>query len=155
MKRTILALTIAGLLATSGAAVAAPGGATSAQRGDGEQALTRPVVATGTCKGGAHYRATMENATFTDESGTRPSVYVTVVVRQAGASRRWGASGTESYRDYDGTRETMAFEYRTFRSGLNGVITFDTNIPGNAWHRYEIDARRTDGSQRCLLSLRA
>jgi len=155
MKRTILALTIAGLLASSGAAVAGSGGATAALGGDGEEALTRPVVTTGTCQGGARYRATMENATFTDESGTRPSVYVTVVVRRAGARKMWQASGQESYRGDDGTRENAAFLYRPFRSGADGVITFDTNIPGSGWHRYEIDAGRTDGSKRCRLSLRA
>jgi hypothetical protein len=50
---------------------------------------------------------------------------------------------------------TTAFGYMPFRSGADGVITFETHIPGREWHRYEIDAGRTDRSQRCHLSLRA
>jgi hypothetical protein len=82
-------------------------------------------------------------------------VYVTVVVRRAGQKKPWQAFGLESYRGYDGTRVTTSFGYMPFRSGADGVITFETHIPGREWHRYEIDAGRMDRSQRCRLSLRA
>jgi hypothetical protein len=69
MERLILALAVAGQLTSSGAAVAGSGSGTAALGGDGDEALTRSVVTTGICQAGARYRATMENATYTDESG--------------------------------------------------------------------------------------
>jgi len=154
LKRTILTSMIAGLLASGGAAVAS-GGPTATGGGDRE-ALARTVVTTGTCVGGARYRATMENDSYLDESGTRhPSVYVTVVVSNAGVRKEWDASGEITYRRAHGTQEHDGFMYVPFRSRSNGTITFETDIPGDGWHRYQILARRLDNEQRCRLSLRA